>query len=192
MKVKCKFIKGSDLFFLKNKSVNELSSEKHLTIGKEYIVYAITVHEEYIWYYLCDDRYSSYPIWDPSLFFEVIDPRLSRYWVYSFKKMEGYLSAQLCISFPQWALFHSEFYDKLTDWEKKEENIFKAYKNKMDLEFPDHTISIMAQVGDLNWLICPLCLDAWESSAEQDAMVICPYCHNIMHNPRYLNELPHL
>lgn len=34
-----------------------------------------------------------------------------------------------------------------------------------------------------NWLICPKCNDAWESHS-QEAMVICPNCICVVHNPR--------
>lgn len=94
------------------------------------------------------------------------------------------------MGFPEWASENS-FYDNLTNWEPREEDIFSAYKEIMDLEFPDRQILEKAMIGDEKWLICHLCMDAWEQSSCSDGMVRCPKCKNIMHNPRYKDELPH-
>jgi hypothetical protein len=151
--------------------------------GKEYIVYGMIVHLGYIWYYICDETYSDYPVWHPSPLFEIINGQLSRFWIYSYK--EGELSVlRPRWAFPEWAN-NPDFYDKLTDGEEREVKIFKSYKELMDLEFPDPAVSEVAQVGDNEWLICSICLEAWQSQNDQDGMVICPKCKKIMHNPRY-------
>jgi hypothetical protein len=58
----------------------------------------------------------------------------------------------------------------------------------MDLEFPDPSISDKTQALDDEWLMCPFCIDAWQSDSK-DGMVICPTCHRKLHNPRYENRL---
>lgn len=51
------------------------------------------------------------------------------------------------------------------------------------LKMPDSKITETAIQGDSKWLICPHCNDAWESISS-DAMVICPKCEHVCHNPR--------
>jgi len=52
------------------------------------------------------------------------------------------------------------------------------------LKIPDPNISKTAIEGDSTWLICPNCFDAWESTSS-DAMVFCPVCEHVCHNPRF-------
>ena len=49
---------------------------------------------------------------------------------------------------------------------------------------PDPSISLSAIPLDDSWLMCPDCIDAWESTTK-DSMVDCPKCHKYFHNPRY-------
>lgn len=51
------------------------------------------------------------------------------------------------------------------------------------LKIPDFRVTEIAIEGDTKWLICPNCNDAWESTSS-DAMVVCPKCEHICHNPR--------
>ncbi len=153
-----------------------------ILIEKEYTVYAITEFFGHIWYCICDEDYSSYPMWHPALLFQVSDNRLSRYWVFSLKE-----SSRPFIGLREWAI-EKGFYDRLTDWKKRETDIFNKYKEEMDLEFPDKLIKTIAEIGDTKWLICPTCLDAWESPGNRDGMVRCPKCRQMMHNPRYSSD----
>ncbi|MGE5196217.1 MAG: hypothetical protein ACM3JI_02680 [Anaerolineae bacterium] len=52
---------------------------------------------------------------------------------------------------------------------------------------PDLSVSQRATLLNNDWLLCPNCIDAWET-ASNDAMVICPKCNNAFHNPRYQNH----
>ena len=160
-----------------------------LEVGMDYTVYGMTVRDDSIWYYICDSTYSYYPVWKPSAFFEVIDSRLSRYWIYTYKKLINYISAQPIITFPEWANNHPDYYDKLTDGDRKEVEIFKAYKEIMDLEFKDPKISLNAQIGDDEWLMCPTCIDAWQETNVKDALVKCPMCKKAMNNPRFKKKI---
>ena len=56
----------------------------------------------------------------------------------------------------------------------------------MDLEFPDPTtpVSDQATAFEDNWLLCPHCLDGWQTNSRA-GMVICPNCKHLLHNPRY-------
>lgn len=153
--------------------------------GAQYTVYGITLKDGLLWYYICDKSFIYYPIWKPSVFFEVVDPCLSRFWIYSFKKFENYISAHPIITFPEWANNHPDFYDKLSDGEIQEVEIFRAYKKLMDLEFPDKSIKEAAQIVDEKWLLCPICNNAWANIDDLNGMVICTECRAVLHNPRY-------
>lgn len=82
-------------------------------IGKEYVVYGMTVHLGYVWYYICDESYSYYPTCSPSPLFDVVDGQLSRFWIYSYKEGER-TTLSLRWTFPEWA-DKPDFYDDLTD-----------------------------------------------------------------------------
>jgi len=99
-----------------------------LTIGKEYVVYAFYERQGQVWYYIADDHYMYYPMQNPAPLFEVVDDRLSKYW--RFKLWENNL---LEVAFPQWFTDYY-FYDKLTDQEPAEVNLFKRIKAVMDRE----------------------------------------------------------
>lgn len=152
-----------------------------LKIDSEYIVYGITLNEGSLWYFICD-HWSSEPTGRPSRLFEIIDNRLSRYWVFSQDKVEDTIYSRWV--FPEWAE-ETYFIDRVFEGERREYALFDTYRELMDLEFPDPDISEKAQIGDSEWLICPTCMDAWLSPSGLDALVICPKCHHKMQNPRY-------
>lgn len=158
-----------------------IDHEFSLILGNYYIVYGITLWRGYIWYYLCDESYSYYPFWNPSPLFEVANKNLSKYWVYNLRVSDK--DNHLNITFPEWAN-DCYYYDRLTDGYFKDIEVFKKYKYLMDLEFPDPSVTVFATELDAPWLLCPICIDAWESNS-QDGMVICPMCKNKLHNPRY-------
>ena len=99
-----------------------------LTVGKEYVVYAIRAWQGIVWYYICDDNYSYYPIQTPAPLFEVVDSRVSKYW-----RVMPYPNGVLRIAFEQW-FTDPYFYDKLTDQEEAEVEIFDKVKELMDAE----------------------------------------------------------
>lgn len=158
-----------------------------LIVNKEYIVYALSEFYQNIWYCICDESYTYHPMWIPHPFFQVVDYRISRYWIFSFK--EDLDKNRFFFGFPEWAK-EPDFYNNLTDGEEREVTIFRTYKELMDLEFPDSSVSEIAQIVDDEWLMCPFCIDAWRSLNDRDALVKCPKCLRILNNPRYKNEYP--
>jgi hypothetical protein len=190
MKVTCTTNKKSaiPLDLLENYSTGESCS---VNPGKEYIVYAVWIYLGYIWYCICDENYMFYPMWKPGMLFEVTDNRLSRYWIFSLDEDNN--KKVPFLGFPEWAN-DPYFYSELVDGNGGDSNaiVFKKYKELMDLEFPNSSISAIAQIGDENWLICPQCIDAWQSTNNKDALVKCPKCHTVYNNPRYKNDWPHL
>ncbi|MFA5250396.1 MAG: hypothetical protein WC371_03180 [Parachlamydiales bacterium] len=53
-----------------------------------------------------------------------------------------------------------------------------------DFKKSDPLIKEKAEIIDQEWLLCPVCHDAWLSNS-LDAMVVCTNCQKIMHNPRF-------
>ena len=102
--------------------------ELPLTVGKEYVVYAIRAWQGIVWYYICDDNYSYYPIQTPAPLFEVVDNRVSKYWRFMLNP-----NGVLRFVFEQW-FTDPYFYDKLTDQEEAEVEIFDKVKELMDAE----------------------------------------------------------
>ena len=158
-----------------------------LIIDQEYTVYAIREINNHIWYCICDEDFISHPNWNPSPLFEITDPQLSQYWIFSFEKSGTKMTP--IISFPQWAN-DPTFYSELVEASSSDQTAiaFNNYKELMDLEFPDASITCIAEVGDAEWLICPKCLDGWKSSNNRIGMVRCPNCKEILKNPRYLSS----
>jgi hypothetical protein len=161
----------------------DIKHEFPLILNNYYIVYGIRLFSNYIWYYLCDENYDYYPRLHPSPLFEVTDGQLSRYWIYSFTRGENSSSTRTIWTYPEWIEI-KYYYDLLTDGEEKEVKIFEKYKYLMDLEFPNPSIQEHATALDDEWLMCPICIDAWQSTSK-DGMVICPKCERMLHNPRY-------
>lgn len=99
-----------------------------LTVGKEYVVYAIDEAEGNVWYYICDDNFIYYPQKHCAPLFEVVDDRVSKYW-----RVKLWENGLLEIAFPHW-LKDTYFYEKLTDREPAEVDLFKRIKALMDME----------------------------------------------------------
>ncbi|MDY6805443.1 MAG: hypothetical protein SXA11_16770 [Cyanobacteriota bacterium] len=102
--------------------------EFQLTIGKEYVVYAFYERQGQVWYYIADDDYMYYPMQNPAPLFEIVDNRVSKYWRFDLKP-----NGLLRVAFSQWFIV-PYFYDKLTDQEPEEVDLFKTIKALMELE----------------------------------------------------------
>ncbi|TAF57385.1 MAG: hypothetical protein EAZ59_29470, partial [Oscillatoriales cyanobacterium] len=77
------------------------------------------------------DNYSYYPIQTPAPLFEVVDNRVSKYWQFMLEP-----NGVLRFAFEQW-FTDAYFYDKLTDQEEAEVEIFDKVKELMDAEVFD-------------------------------------------------------
>ena len=188
MKVKAMYNKGkdlpSDLFF--EGSSCKITTEFPLKIDKEYIVYSMTIHDGYAWYVICDENFSYHPNWHPCPLFEIVDNRLSKYWLFFYGRANEFYLSQTIWAFPEWC--HTRgYFDRLYDAEEKEIEIFEKYRQLMDLEFPDPSILDAAEKIDDEWLLCPFCIDAWQPNSKV-GMVVCPECKKTLHNPLYITE----
>jgi len=130
MKIRCIANKGADLpeNYLNPPLDITKETEFKLTVGKEYTVYAISEWEGNLGYYICDERYTYYPLENPAPLFEIIDGRYSRYW-----QVQLATNGLLEIAFEHWFSI-PYFYDKLTDGEAEAVLIFEKIKELMDSE----------------------------------------------------------
>lgn len=184
MIIKCIENKRSFLPIQKQDGVPE---REYIRIGKEYVVYGLCQFSDDINFLVYEEGICSFPIWCLYPFFEIINPLASRYWLGSIKNNDENQKG-IAFGFPE-LINDDSFYNNLTDGEEEEDRIFRYYKALMDLEFPNNSIKEKAQIGDEKWLMCPSCIDAWEDSDNRNAMVICPMCKKMFHNPRYRSPI---
>lgn len=150
-----------------------------LKVGKDYVVYALIVHLGDLWYYVLDERGVRYPTWYPAPLFEIIDRRLSRFWVIGTEARDT--QPQYVVAFPDWAERPIAYYDELTDGDDDALRLFMEFKELLDVEFESPTDAAIEIDGE--WLMCPLCHETWRATLSV-ATVKCPHCRSILQNPR--------
>src|SRR4051812_30735358 len=74
-----------------------------ITVGASYLVFALTIRRGGVWYYVLDDQDLGFPVWYPAPLFEVIDARLSRFWIFGFSD-DGRRDGDALFAFREWAL----------------------------------------------------------------------------------------
>jgi hypothetical protein len=136
MKVKCLHNRKRDLpVELQREGVayGPAYTDMPLTIGREYVVYAMTARAGFPWYFIQDDDELPYPQAYPAPLFEITDTRLSRVWHFN---IPGDVSK---CEWPNWGpsewVSDRFFYDRLTDCQPEEVRTFARYKAVMDREF---------------------------------------------------------
>lgn len=193
MLIKCIANHGSKLapiFYIPEERHNE-NTFYPLTINSYYIVYGMTLHGGYIWYYIQDDRNLNYPTMYPCGLFEVTNGQLSKCWIFSFYYEKGTnpVKKQTIIAYPDWANHAEHYYNDLHSGDSLKIQLFQKYKAFMDLEFPHLGVKDKAIAIDNQRLFCSHCQNRWQTESKT-GMVICPNCERFMHNPNYLNPLP--
>ena len=187
MLVKCKFDKELYLPADCQPTSHDLKYDSGLIVNQEYVVYVMTLRSNYVWYYIYT-RNLDYPEWHASPLFEIVDGSMSKYWIFSFiwKKEIHYVDTTW--AYPEWASDPNGYYSRLIDGDVSEVEIFAQYKRLMDVEFRILSVKDVAKLLDDQWLMCDHCINAWESSIFDQAMVVCPTCERMMHNPRYTRK----
>lgn len=140
MKIKCV---GKNLSALsgvsKENYSKELKIDNSLTIGKKYNVYFIGLKSHSIYYHICCDDYQflGYPTFKDWAFFEVIDDRIPNGWrlidvksTKLFNGDSGDVSGLLSGIDPH--IYHSGFFERLTDGEPKAVEVWQEYKKSVD------------------------------------------------------------
>ena len=152
-----------------------------------YTVYGMMVQDQSIRYFLFTESESYYPFLYEASDFDIIDPRLSKYWKYYAYQLSDPLRYYNLWVYSEWGT-DQEHYDKIVDCYDEEVEIFEKYKYLMDMEFPNPSIELSAEALDDEWLLCKDCIDAWQSTTD-DGIVICPKCYKMMLNPRHTSIL---
>lgn len=106
-----------------------------LTLGREYVVYAVTTFRGHCWYYVFDDNTLPYPVWKLADLFEVRDHTIPGTWVIDYVHSPGGASPEgwPILSFPEWALDRT-YYERLVDGDPQAHAVFEA--RRTDAEFP--------------------------------------------------------
>src|SRR6476661_5382396 len=130
MKVRCIANRGKVLpaQYLDPRIPRGPQSEFSVTIGKTYLVYALISFSNQVWYYIADDHYGWYPAGMPAPLFQVVDSRVSKHWGTRISERDR--GTDVLIAFEEW-LSIPWFYDRLTDREDKEVEIFRERKRQM-------------------------------------------------------------
>lgn len=83
-------------------------------------------------------------------------------------------------------LYHLMFMEEGEEFELSYEELEKIADDLIEgeLKNPDPSIEKLAIILDEKWLMCPDCIDGWESTSK-NAMVICSNCNQVLHNPRF-------
>ena len=170
-----------------HQSVRTHGGALNITVGTSYTVYAIAIRNCYPWYFVADDLYEclSYPFAYASAFFVETDVRVSSCWTVGFRgansKVEG--MSEVLFTFKEWAN-DEVFYERLVDGNDDDLELFQKYKDFMDMEYPLSFVTDTAELVEDNWLMCPKCIDAWESDSIL-GMVRCPKCSTMFLNSKY-------
>jgi hypothetical protein len=104
-----------------------------LVVGKNYVVYGMTVFLGHLWYYLSDEDDLYYPVWKPSHLFRIVDGGMSQYWRLGMYTIDSSGATMPIIAFPEWAT-NPVFYDRLTDGDADAVSLFNKYKTLIDDE----------------------------------------------------------
>jgi hypothetical protein len=104
-----------------------------VTIGQLYTVYALTLYKHHVWYYICDDDFTYFPVWNPAALFDIIDHRVSSYWELDVggERCEG--DNGFILAYPEWAA-DPFYYERLADNRAEEVSIFEKYRKLIDSE----------------------------------------------------------
>jgi hypothetical protein len=92
----------------------------------------MTTYLGQIWYHIWDDDSVYYPCWNPSPLFEIIDGRLSKYWLAGSRRAQA--DFVFMASYVEW-VNDSGYVGRLIDNEPGAVSLFMRYKDLMDLEF---------------------------------------------------------
>lgn len=111
------------------------NSDLEITIGKVYVVFAISKYMNFIFYYVLGDESNSYPLAFPSVLFRLVDNKISKFWVKKIVATESLQELDIengeVVSFKEWSLNGDGFYEKLLEEEKSEIRTFNKYREKM-------------------------------------------------------------
>ena len=103
-------------------------TEFDLTVGKEYVVYAIDTIDDRTYFFICADSFTNYPMRVPAPLFETIDGTRSKHWK-TVTRANGLQETAIdaWISDPY-------FHEKLVEGNAAAVALFASHKAAMDAE----------------------------------------------------------
>lgn len=108
-----------------------------VTIGKEYVVYAIMYVENHPFYMICGDDYDglyvNYPELVPGVLFEIVDNSKSFYWMLNSIENKEERISRKNIGFKE-IIEDKFFYGNLLEGDEENVKIFSCIKRKIDNE----------------------------------------------------------
>ena len=106
---------------------------KQVTLGKEYVAYAVGFLDGQVWYFIENDDADSlqYPSREPAQLFSVVSGSIPRCWEFAFTPDHG--DHQALVTFPEWTRDRF-FYDRLSDGNRREVEIFERRKRAICAE----------------------------------------------------------
>lgn len=108
------------------------NSELEITVGKTYVVFAISKYLGTIFYYILADESEDYPLAFPSNLFQIIEKKSSKYWITSLNEFKNLEDIEIengqIISFKEWALKGDKFYEDLLEEKREVVKIFNSYR----------------------------------------------------------------
>ncbi|WP_126754596.1 hypothetical protein [Pseudidiomarina insulisalsae] len=120
----------------------------------------------------------SFPVSISAVDVNVIDARLSKYWVYGQNPNEQWSAL---ISFPEWAN-DPFYYQNLVEGKGSAGHIFRRYEELLQNEHAPPNLEGFANLIKDNWYQCPICEKAWESKGGSE-VITCPGCNEKLRRP---------
>lgn len=152
-----------------------------LELNKTYVVHALTVIEDthYVDILTIEGYFLPYEF--PMSFFEVTEPRLSRFFEIG-QRLTNY-GLKVFISYPEWVR-DKDFYYKLVDGPPEARNVVEKYERLMNLEFKHAEVDKTATRIDVakNWVMCAECGESWSDQLHME-LTQCPKCGLIQAMP---------
>lgn len=132
MKVRCVAYRASELASkIRERAKIREDYAFPVSVGKAYIVYAVSVFRHTLWYCICDDGYVHFSCWTPAGLFEIEDSRISKYWVFAAINDEDITCT---LAYPQWAKDETDHYDRLAENMDPAIIIWEKYKKLIEEE----------------------------------------------------------
>ncbi len=180
---KCKSNLGSSLIpELRKLIIHDKTPEEYkfyIEIGKVYPVLALSITGGYTYLGIWSDEELGFQLL-PADFFEIIDSRLSQLWRITYEKSYIYESAFTFFGHPE-TVNNREHINGLIEGVKEDIAVLNKYKELLEMEFDNPSVSLIAEPLDNGWLLCPSCCDAWKSESQLE-LVKCPSCSALMKN----------
>lgn len=157
------------------------SSNEAVPLGALSVVYAMHIGGDFPSLFLGPAWPYIYPLGD----FEIVDPRLSRYWVFTTRESAltpAGATMEFVFGYADYVC-DREHALALVEHQRDAVATFESARERMDLEHALPTVQQQAQeLGD-GWILCGACCDAWQIENSIDEMARCPACQTVQRLP---------